>query len=303
MPAKTTAKDGRDGHYRGIRNVLLIVLALNWGVAAAKIILGFLTRCQSMTADGFHSLADGASNIIGLIGIALSSQPVDADHPYGHKKYETFFSLGIAVLLILVAVNLLREGAGRFFHPANPEADIRSFLVMTITILINNWVMKYENRRGKELKSDILVADSLHTKADIFTSFSVIVALVAIKLGYPVLDPVVTIVISGFIAFAAYGIIKEASRILCDTMAITDIKKVSHVVMGVKGVKACHKIRARGRPDDIWIDLHVQVDNDMHIDEAHKICYAIEDALKKGIPDVTDVLVHIEPKGKKRRNA
>ena len=288
-------------HYGKIRWVLVIVLVLNWGVAAAKMVLGFLTRCQSMTADGFHSLADGASNIVGLIGIALSSQPVDADHPYGHKKYETFFSLGIAVLLILVAVNLLREGAGRLFHPVNPEADMRSFLVMAVTMLVNIWVMRYEYGRGKELKSDILVADSMHTRADIFTSFSVIIALVSIKLGYPILDPVVTIVISGFIAYAAYGIIKEASKILCDTMAITDVKKVSHIVMGVKGVKACHKIRARGRPDDICIDLHVQVDSDMHIDEAHKISYAIEDALKKGIPDVTDVLVHIEPKKKVRK--
>ena len=288
-------------HYGKIRWVLVIVLVLNWGVAAAKMVLGFLTRCQSMTADGFHSLADGASNIVGLIGIALSSQPVDADHPYGHKKYETFFSLGIAVLLILVAVNLLREGAGRLFHPVNPEADMRSFLVMAVTMLVNIWVMRYEYGRGKELKSDILVADSMHTRADIFTSFSVIIALVSIKLGYPILDPVVTIVISGFIAYAAYGIIKEASKILCDTMAITDVKKVSYVVMGVKGVKACHKIRARGRPDDICIDLHVQVDSDMHIDEAHKISYAIEDALKKGIPDVTDVLVHIEPKKKVRK--
>jgi cation diffusion facilitator family transporter len=301
MPAKTTAKDGSGEHYRKIRGVLLIVLALNWGVAAAKIILGFFTRCQSMTADGFHSLADGSSNIIGLIGITLSSQPVDADHPYGHKKYETFFSLGIAALLILVAVNLFKGGAARLFHPVSPQADMRSFVVMTVTMLVNIRVMRYEYSRGKGLKSDILIADSMHTRADIFTSISVIVALVAIKLGYPIVDPVVTVVISGFIAYAAYRIIKEASRILCDTMAIEDVKKVTRLVMCVKGVRACHKIRARGRPDDICIDLHVQVDSDMHIDESHKICYAIEDALKAGIPDVTDVLVHIEPKVKKRK--
>lgn len=301
MPEKANTREGQRRHYNKIRWVLLVVLTLNWGVAAAKIVLGFLTRCQSMTADGFHSLADGSSNIIGLIGIALSSQPVDADHPYGHKKYETFFSLGIAALLLIVAINLLREGFSRFFHPGTPQADVRSFAVMIITMLINAWVMRFEFRKGKELKSDILVADSLHTKADIFTSFSVIVALVSIKFGYPIIDPAVTMIISGFIVYAAYEIIKEASKILCDSMAIMDVRKVSQVVLDVKGVKACHKIRTRGRPDDIWIDLHVQVDSDMHIDEAHKICYAIEDALKKRIPEVTDVLVHIEPKKKRRR--
>src|SRR3989338_11583059 len=95
--------------YKHVRWVLIVVLALNWAVAAAKMLVGFLTRVESMAADGFHSLSDGTSNIIGLIGIALAARPVDRDHPYGHKKYETFFSLGIAAFLILVAFNLIRE--------------------------------------------------------------------------------------------------------------------------------------------------------------------------------------------------
>ena len=287
-------------HYDRIRFVLIAVLILNWGVSAAKIILGFLTRCESMTADGFHSLSDGASNIIGLIGIAVSSRPVDADHPYGHRKYETFFSLGIAVLLFLLSINLVREGVDRFFHPSVPEVDIRSFIVMIATIGINIWVMKYEYKKGKELRSDFLVADSMHTKADIVTSFSVIVALVSIKLGYPIIDPVITVMISLFIAYAGIEIVKDASKVLCDTV-VMDGSKISDIVMTVKGVKACHKIRTRGRPDDICIDLHVQVDSTMHINEAHKICYAIEAALKQKIPEVSDVLVHIEPKERRKK--
>jgi cation diffusion facilitator family transporter len=269
---------------------------LNWGVSAAKMIIGYLTRCESMIADGFHSLSDGASNIIGLIGIALSSKPVDADHPYGHRKYETFFSLGIAVLLFILAINLIREGFDHLFHPAAPQADMWSFSVMIITIGVNMWVMNYEYKKGKFLKSDFLIADSMHTKADIFTSLSVIIALVSIKLGFPIIDPIVTMVISLFIGYAGMEIVKDASKVLCDTVAIMDINKISTVVLTVKGVKTCHKIRTRGRPDDICVDLHVQVDSAMHVDEAHKISFAIEDALKKNIPEVSDVLVHIEPK-------
>ena len=149
-------------------------------------------------------------------------------------------------------------------------------------------------------QSDILISDSLHTKADIFTSLSVIVTLIAVKLGFPLVDPIVTIVISLFIAYAALGIIRQSSRVLCDTVAIVDVKKITDIVLGIKGVKTCHKIRSRGRPDDIKMDLHVQVEPDMHIDKAHKISYAIEEAIKKNIPEVTDVVVHIEPKEKKR---
>jgi cation diffusion facilitator family transporter len=275
--------------------VLIFILALNWGVAAAKMMFGLLTRCQSMIADGFHSLSDGASNIIGLIGIALSSRPVDEDHPYGHRKYETFFSLGIAALLFLLAISLIHESIGKFLHPVPPEVRFGSFAVMLITMFVNISVMRYEYKQGRRLGSDFLIADSMHTKADIFTSFSVIAALVGVQLGYPVIDPIVTIIISFFIAYAGVGIIKDASKVLCDTVAIMDTGMISEIVMTVEGVKECHKIRTRGRPDDICIDLHVLVDPEMHIDNAHRICYAVEAAIKSKIPQASDILVHIEP--------
>jgi len=285
-------------HYRRIRRILILVLVLNWAVALAKILYGLFSHCQSMTADGFHSLSDGASNIVGLIGIHFACQPTDKDHPYGHKKYETLFSLGIAVFLFLVCFNLFKEGLKRIYNPVIPEADVRSFVVMLITMGVNFWVMNYEHKKGLLLKSDILISDSMHTKADIFTSLSVIIALISIKLGYAILDPIVTIIISLFIAHAGYEIAKQSSAVLCDTAAILDIKKIKDIVLGIKGVKTCHKIRTRGRPDDIHVDLHVQVDADMHIDDAHKISYMIEGAIKKDIPEVTDVVVHMEPKEK-----
>ena len=285
-------------HYRHIRRILVLILILNWAVAFAKILYGMFSRCQSMTADGFHSLSDGASNIIGLIGIHFACQPKDSDHPYGHRKYETFFSLGIAALLFLVCFNFIKEGIRRLYNPVTPSVDAASFIVMLITLGINFWVMNYEYKKGKLLKSDILTSDSMHTKADIFTSISVIIGLVVIKLGYPILDPIVTLLITLFIAHAGFEIVKQSSAVLCDTAAISDIKKIQDIVLRIKGGKNCHKIRTRGRPDDIQVDLHAQVSPDMHVDNAHKISYAIEEAIKKGIPEVTDVVVHIEPKEK-----
>lgn len=281
-------------HYSRIRRILILVLALNWLVAIAKIVYGTFTRCTSMTADGFHSLTDGASNIIGLVGISLACQPKDADHPYGHRKYETFFSLGIVLILVLVAIGLIHESLSRLRNPVIPEITIESFVIMVMTIAVNLWVMRYENKRGKMLGSDILISDAMHTKMDIFTSLSVIIALIVMKLGYPILDPIATLFITIFIGHGAYDIIKHSSSVLCD-VAILDEKKIMDIVLAVKGVKACHKIRTRGRPDDIYVDLHVQVDPDMHIDDAHVISYAIEEEIKKQIPQVIDVIVHMEP--------
>jgi cation diffusion facilitator family transporter len=109
------------------------------------------------------------------------------------------------------------------------------------------------------------------------------------------MDPIVTIMIAFFIAYAAFTIIRQSSNVLCDTISIDD-SKIEKIVLSVKGVRACHKIRTRGREDDIYVDLHVQVNPEMHVDRAHKISYEIEGAIKSGIQGVTDVVVHIEPK-------
>ncbi len=251
--------------YRQVQKVLLQVLVLNWLVAAAKIFFGLLSRSASMTADGFHSLSDGTSNIIGLIGVRFCSRPKDEDHPYGHKKYETLFALGIAVMLFMVAVRLFKEGFTRFFHPVVPSIDAMSFVVMAVTLMVNIIVMLYESRRGKDLASDILTVDAMHTRADIFTSLSVVVSLVAVKLGFPVVDSIVTILIAGFITHSAYVIVRQESGILCDSVAMDDTRAICDVVLKIDGVKSCHKIRSRGRPDDIHLDLHVQVDGNMRL--------------------------------------
>jgi cation diffusion facilitator family transporter len=282
-------------HYRIIKRILCIILALNWLVALAKIAYGLGSRCSSMTADGFHSLADGTSNLIGLLGIYFACQPVDKDHPYGHKKYETLFSLAISVMLFIVSFNLIVRGWERLHNPVMPQVDAASFAIMLATMAVNILVMRYEYKKGREMKSDILVSDSMHTRADIFTSLSVIVSLIAIKLGVPIIDPLITMLISLFIGFAAFEIAKQGSDILCDTAVFLDDRKIKDVVMKVKGVRACHKIRSRGRIDDVHIDLHVHVNPDMHIDNAHQISDRIEEAIKTAIPGVTDIVVHMEP--------
>ena len=289
--------EGVSQHYTQIKRILIAILGLNWAVALAKIAYGLHTNCNSMTADGFHSLSDGTSNIIGFIGIHIAAKPKDVNHPYGHKKYETFFTLGIAGLLLVIALNLIGKGIQRFFNPVTPQIELASFLVMLVTLAINLGVMNYERKKGKQLGSDILVSDALHTRADIFISLSVIATLVVIWLGYPILDPVVTILIALFIVAAAVEIIKNSSQVLCDTAA-ADTKKISDIVLSIQGVRTCHKIRTRGRPDDINVDLHVQVNPSMHIDKAHELSYAIEETLKREIPQITDVVVHMEPKEK-----
>ncbi|MDP8259443.1 MAG: cation diffusion facilitator family transporter [Candidatus Gygaella obscura] len=283
-------------HYAKIKRILLVILLLNWAVAAVKIIYGLITGSHSITADGFHSLSDGASNIIGFIGIHIASQPKDSEHPYGHKKYETLFSLFIAFMLFIIAINLLRQSIPRLSNPIIPKINLFSFIIMLTTFVINIFVVKYESKQGNLLKSDILTADAIHTKTDLLITSSVFVALIAIKLGFPIMDLVIAILISIFIAKSGIKIVKSSAAILCDTQSIEDTKKVSNIVLSVRGVKSCHKIRSRGRKDDIYLDLHVQVEPNMPIDKAHQISNKIETLIKDKLDGVTDVIIHLEPK-------
>ncbi len=277
-----------------VRQVLLYTLFLNIAVAAAKIIYGYATGSISMLSDGFHSFFDGTSNIIGLIGIWIASQPPDEDHPYGHRKFETLATIAIAVLIFGAGIEILREAYYRLKTAGAPEVTSLSFIIMALTLLVNFGVMTYETKKGRELKSDFLLADAMHTKSDIYVSLSVVISLIASKIGYPVVDVIAAVVITVFIARAGFSILKSATAVLTDSACINpdDIKGL---VNSVKGVQDCHGIRTRGNEDFANIDLHVLVDPEIKVREAHAVAHSVEEAIKKNFPSVVDVVIHIEP--------
>jgi cation diffusion facilitator family transporter len=285
-----------DAKYVRIRKILFWILALNWGVALTKIIYGHATNSLAMFADGLHSLSDGSSNIIGLIGIAVAARPRDVSHPYGHRKYETLASMAIAVALFLISFNLIKESAHRLINREyfNPEASVFSFIVMGVTLSVNIGVMIYEYGKGRELRSDFLVADSMHTFSDIFASLSVIISLICVKMGIPIVDVIAGIVISFLIGYVGVDILRHSSRVLCDYAAI-DTQSIKDSLLGMSGIIGCHRIRTRGGSDDIHIDLHITVDKNMPVGKAHDLSTAIEKLLREKFTGVTDVMVHIEP--------
>lgn len=280
--------------YKKIRRVLVTVLLLNLMVAFAKIIYGTLTNTLSMVADGYHSLFDGVSNVIGLAGTFIAARPPDKDHPYGHAKYETVASVLIALLLIFVGFEIFRNSLDRFLIRSVPEVTAISFLVILGTMLINYLVTRYEYREGTALSSQVLISDSMHTKSDIYVSLSVIVSLIAIKLGFSIMDPIIALVISFVIFRAGYRIIKESSRALLDMSRIEE-QEICELVMGIEGVQGCHKIRTRGSMGDIRVDMHLLVRSDMPLEDAHLVSHRVSKKLKGEYKDISDVVVHLEP--------
>ena len=277
-----------------IRRVLWLVLFLNLLVAAAKLLYGQMTHSLSMWADGYHSLFDGTSNIIGLIGCWLASVPPDENHPYGHRKFETFALFGISVLLFITCFEVLKGSFNRYSLQVVPDVTPISFSIMIVTMAINYGVMKWERKRGKGLKSDILMADSMHTRSDLFTSTSVIISLLAVSIGLPLLDPIIAVIIAVFIGKTGLEILHEVSSALSDSSRI-DPRLIREIAMRVPQVQDCHGIRTRGGMNNVYVDFHIDVPSEMTAEEAHDLVHRVEDLIKKEVNEVVDVAIHVEP--------
>ena len=286
----------KDKNYKKIQYILFVILILNIIVAVSKIVMGNISKSSAMSADGFASLADGLSNVIAIVGVYLASKPEDEDHQYGHGKIEIITGLIIGLFLLYAAFNVVLEAIVKIKNPVDINISPLSLLVMLFTLVINIIVAYYEYKKGNELNSPILIADSLHTKSDIFVTVGVIIALILIRLGMPyILDPVASFVVSLMIFYAAYNVFKENINILID-VKIVDDKEVKNLVMTeYPCVKEMHKIRSRGTKNNVFMDMHIQVDPKMTVEESHRLMHNIEKTIQKNIEENAHVIIHIEP--------
>lgn len=281
--------------YRQVQKTLWLILFANMLVAALKIVVGTTIQSSSLLADGFHSLSDGTSNIIGLIGIHFAAKPEDEDHPYGHMKFETLAGLAIGGMLFVIGVRIIFDALGRLIHPVMPEVTPVSLISLLVTLAVNIFVARYESNKGRMLQSDILIADSTHTRSDVFVSIGVLFTLICVKLGLPpVIDAVASLVVAGFILHAAYEIFMAAVHILCDR-AVVDTEKIREIAMSFQQVKDSYRIRSRGTQSDIHVDMHIMVEPEINVEDAHKLIHDIEDKVRLELGGQVQVSVHIEP--------
>jgi cation diffusion facilitator family transporter len=202
-----------------IRRVLVITMLLNFGATAIKLSAGIATGALSVVADGLDSLFDGISNLVGLVGLNIAAKPADADHPYGHRKFETIAALSIAFLLFLTSWQLLQTAWDRWWSGAAPEINIYTIMAMLAAMIIQAGTSYYELYQGRRLQSEVLVADALHTRASIFISLSVLGGLVLVSLGFPKADPLLAAFVAVMIAKIGVDILRETLPVLVDRAA------------------------------------------------------------------------------------
>ncbi|HYV51570.1 MAG TPA: cation diffusion facilitator family transporter [Dongiaceae bacterium] len=277
-----------------VGRVLWIVLFLNLLVAALKLVFGFLSGALSMVADGFHSALDASSNVIGLTGMRAARKAPDPEHPYGHRKFEALAALAISLFLFITCYEILSSLIGRLHGEHQVRPRVVTFVAMGLSIVINAFVTRYEQRAAKRFKSIILSADARHTQSDLYASVGVIASLIAALLGFPMLDWIVALVIAGLIAYSGYLVVQSSLSVLSDSQVV-DPEQVARIATQVEGVSYAHRVRSRGLPDDIHVDLHIHVARDMNVSDAHELAHECSKRIREEIEGVTDVVIHLEP--------
>ncbi|PJF29313.1 MAG: cation transporter [Phototrophicales bacterium] len=278
-----------------VRRVLIITLFLNFGVALGKIVVGLISGVLAITADGFHSLTDGSSNVLALVAHRIASRPPDDDHPYGHGRYETLAAMLIGIFLLLVAWEIITGAMERLSNPTELSVTPLTFAVMLITLCINWGVSRYERQAGYRLRSELLLADSKHTRADVWVTSSVIISMMLIGLtGWSWIDAVTAIIVVVLIGRAGLSILKQNGRILVDTAPYTP-EQLMEIVSDIPQVVDVVRVRSRGTTDQPNIDIDITLPADMTIADSAKVISDIRQRLCDTLGDVQEVEVHFMP--------
>lgn len=280
---------------RAVRRVFWITLVLNFLVAVAKGLYSLRSGSVTLGADAFHSVLDGSANVLALVGMHLSTKPASAAHPYGRRKIELLAAVGIGVL---IAVSLLEVGSAAWQslrgQRAAPDIGWVGFAVVLASMSINLAVSRYEAAEGRRLQSPLLAADAHHTQSDIYASGAVLLSFIGAQQGLWWADGVCGLIVVVMVGRVAWEVFRENVPSLLD-VAVLDPTTVREIGTSIEGVRGIHRVRSRGTHWAVDLDLHMQVDADMKVEDAHTIGNRVEAELRAKLPQLADVVVHIEP--------
>ena len=282
-----------------VRLVLWATLFLNLAVALAKLLYGHATATLGLTADGYHSLLDATSNVVGLVGVTIGGASADEDHPYGHRKFEVLSAMVISLFIFRGAWTVLGEAWTRLVPAAGetppiPRIDAGSFAIELATLAVNVWVARYEARRGRELGSPLLVADAAHTASDVLVTSGVLVSLVLTSLVHPLADAWVAAVLAALLVRTGYRLLTSGAQVVADRV-VFDPAQIERLAREVPGILGCARIRTRGLREHAFLDMVVYVAPRATVAEAHALADRVEARLAAELPGLVDIVIHVEP--------
>ena len=277
-----------------VRRVLLALLIANLTVVGVKAVVAVQASSLAILGAALDSAVDALTNGLAMLLVRVAAKGPDDQHPYGHDKFETLGTLAIVGFLSISSFELVRGAVNHLLSGGHPVIVTDwQLAVLVLTVGVNVLVAWYEQRRGTELGSQLLIADASHTRADVFVTVGVLVGLLLARQGLWWADPVVAIVVAGVILRVAYGIVSRAVPVLVDERALPPMQ-IQGAAEEVHGVKSAYRIRSRGAPPLRYAEVTISVDRGANVADAHAIADAVEERLKHNL-QLHEVIVHVEP--------
>ena len=278
------------------KQVTLVGALVNIVLSVVKVVFGFIAQSQALIVDGIHSLSDLLSDAMVWFASYHADFGPDEKHPYGHGRFETGATLGLGVLLILVAAGIVWDGTGRLFRPEKLlHPGLVALLIAILSVLIKEVLYQYTMRVGRKVGSKMIQANAWHHRSDAISSIVVVIGIAGTIAGLPYLDSVAAVVVGVMIAHVGWELGWSAFEELMDVgLESEGLARVKEIVHSVDGVKAVHTLRTRSIGGEIAVDLHVQVEHWLSVSEGHMIGQTVMDLLMEQVDDIGDVTVHID---------
>ena len=279
--------------------VSLVSVAVNLVLSAGKLLAGGFAHSGAMISDAVHSASDVFSTLIVMIGIQISSKQADAQHRYGHERFECVASVALA--LILLETGLLIGWKGLKTILAGSYADLAvpgmlALVAAAVSIVVKEWMYWYTRAAAKKIESSALMADAWHHRSDALSSIGSFAGVLGARLGMPVLDPVASVVICLFILKAAWDIFQDAISKMIDRACPAEVEaRMRTAALEQEGVLGIDRLQTRLFGDRIYVEIDIAADADSTLAEAHTVADRVHDCIEEEFPKVKHCMVHVNP--------
>ena len=283
--------------YQQTKKITIIGAMVNIVLAVFKILVGYVGHSQALIADGVHSFSDLLSDILVILAAKHAAQDADADHPYGHGRFETVFTVALGSFLVIVGGGIAIDAIRRVAEPDSLlQPSLWTLVIAAASIGSKEILYHYTMHVAKKLRSNMLRANAWHHRTDAISSITVFIGIGGTLLGMNYLDAVAAVGVALLIGKIGWDLCAQSIRELVDTALDPDrVQKIEQTIYSVPGVKHLHMLRTRQMGGNALEDVHIQVDPKLSVSEGHYISEKVRALLIRQIDEVTDVLVHIDP--------
>ncbi|MBO7160944.1 MAG: cation transporter, partial [Paludibacteraceae bacterium] len=283
--------------------VTIVGSFVNFLLLIFKFVSGIVGHSAAMIADAVHSLSDFVTDILVLVFVKISSKPADKDHRYGHGKFETLATAIIGAVLLAVGIGIFYQGATSIYAVYNGQVlsspGYIALIAAAVSIVSKEAVYWYTVIKGKKLNSQAVVANAWHHRSDAFSSIGTLLGIGGAILGgekWAVLDPIAAVVVSIFIVKVAISILNGSLQELLEhALPKTVQEEIKQLILSVDGVSEPHHLRTRRVGSNYAIEVHIRMDGNLSLNEAHHITSLVEKKLKEKYGEGTNLSVHAEP--------